>query len=84
MAMSPQDISSQLVRSAGDSAGNNNEEELEYSVRDEELGSEEERLEGDTQAPAQTSNQEVGQGDDLDNFRRKFYYLYLETLHVFR
>ena len=61
MAMSPQDVSSQLVRSAGDSTGNNNEKEMEYSIGDKELRSEEKRLEGDTQTPAQTSNQEVGQ-----------------------
>ena len=47
MAMSPQDVSSQLVKSTGDCAGINNEEELEYSIGDEELRSEEKRLEGD-------------------------------------
>nr|XP_027096077.1 zinc finger BED domain-containing protein RICESLEEPER 1-like [Coffea arabica] len=51
--------------------GNDNEEELEYSLGDEELGSEEEQLEGDTQAPVQRSNQDAIEGDTLDAFKKK-------------
>ena len=65
MDKSAEDASSQLGRTGGNSTspvniidtegGNDNEEELEYSLGDEELGSEDEQLEGDTQAPVQRS-----------------------------
>ena len=50
---------------------NDNEEELECSLGDEELESEDEKLEGDTQAPVQTSNQGATEGDTLDAFKKK-------------
>lgn len=70
MASSSQDVSSHVVRT-GDEARINIEEELEISLGDEDLGSEEEQLDGDAQAFAQTSTQEGPEGDGLDAFRRK-------------
>ncbi|XP_027114051.1 zinc finger BED domain-containing protein RICESLEEPER 2 isoform X1 [Coffea arabica] len=76
-----EDVSSQLGRTGANSTspmniidtegGNDNEKELEYSLGDEELGSEEEQLEGDTQAPVQRSNQDAIEGDTLDAFNKK-------------
>nr|XP_027067613.1 zinc finger BED domain-containing protein RICESLEEPER 2-like [Coffea arabica] len=81
MDKSAEDASSQLGRTGANSTspvniidtegGNDNEEELEYSLGDEELGSEEEQLEGDTQAPIQRSNQDAIEGDTLDAFQKK-------------
>nr|XP_027108955.1 zinc finger BED domain-containing protein RICESLEEPER 2-like [Coffea arabica] len=69
------------MRSVGDSASPVNiidkgiavniDKELEFSLGDEELGSEDEALEGDTHATTQTIVEEAAADDGLDAFRKK-------------
>ena len=78
MDTSNQEQSSPIIRSVGDSASPVNiidkriavniDEELEFPLGDEELGSEEEALEGDTHATTQTVVEEAAADDGLDAF----------------
>ncbi|XP_071933869.1 zinc finger BED domain-containing protein RICESLEEPER 2-like [Coffea arabica] len=81
MDTSNQEQSSPINRSVGDSASPVNifdkaiainiDEELELSLGDEELGSEDEALEGDTHTTTQTVVEEADADDGLDAFRKK-------------
>ena len=77
MDTSLQEQSSQIIRSTSDSAslvnilnreiGTENQEELKYSLGNEEIGSQEERLEGDAHTTILATNQE----DAVDAFSKK-------------
>ena len=81
MDTSNQEQSSPIIRSVGDTASPVNitdkgiavniEEELECSLGEEELGSEDESLEGDTHTITETVVEEAAADDGLDAFRKK-------------
>ena len=81
MDTSNQEQSSPIIKSAGDSASPVNitdkgiavniDEELEFSLGDEELGSEDEALEGDTHTTTETVVEEAAADDGLDAFQKK-------------
>ena len=81
MDTSNQKQSSPIIRSVDDSASPVNivdkdiainvDEELEFSLGDEKLGSEDEALEGDTHTTIETTNQEAAADDGLGTFRKK-------------
>ena len=84
MDTSNQEQSSPIIRSIGDSVSPMNmadkdtainvDEELKFSLGDEELGSEDEAVEGDTHTTIETTNQEAAEDDGLAAFDCYSYY----------